>query len=155
MRRRSSLKISVREYPRPISDAEGAFQRIAQDAGSHLLIDGRHVLRHPRAAPAFADEPVFLLQVYVRTRNRIRRDAEIVGELTHRRECGARCEVAALYGRANLLFDLLVRRDLDVRVDGNCGCAHALAMVNGRVCLTKTHTENAIQRASENANAAV
>jgi len=70
----------------------------------------RNLRRDPRSAAAVADEPSFRLKLSVGARDGVGRDAEVAGELTHRRERHLGLQLAAFDGGANLLDDLPIRR---------------------------------------------
>jgi hypothetical protein len=90
--------------------------RVAQTAHSAAPVD-RNVLSDPSSAPPITNEPTLRLQLTVRPRHGVRRDREIAGELPHRWERRVWEQLAALDPGANLRHYLLVRRDLELRVN--------------------------------------
>jgi len=80
------------------------------------------------AATPIADQPSFRLKLAVCASNRVWCDAEIVGQLTHRRQRCIRRQLAAFDCRTDLLEDLLVWRDLEAGVDDEVGRAHVTGM---------------------------
>jgi hypothetical protein len=99
------------------------FERFTQDVRPYALVAGGNPKDNARPASPFADEPAFLLKVGVRARDRIRRHVQIVRKLPHCRKRRSLLQVAALNRCADLLFDLLIRRYRDLRINRN-GNAH-------------------------------
>jgi hypothetical protein len=104
--------------------ANKAVDITSQNRGSPASIIGGYRLRDTRAPAAVAREPSGILQIGVRARDRIRRNAQIDCELAHRGKRISGTEIAALDEFTKLRGDLLKRRYVEIGIDGQRYASH-------------------------------